>query len=107
MFRRTAYTRLFIIFLVCLLVLESALFALIAWSRSSVQHELNQSTANSLRYLSQQFDDDIANMKVVPVTPESNAIALDISEVETGTHTLWWRCGNANGVLSAARSVTF
>ena len=53
------------------------------------------------------FDDDIANMKAVPVVPESNAIALDISEVETGTHTLWWRCGNANGVLSAARSVTF
>ena len=53
------------------------------------------------------FDDDIANMKVVPVVSESNAIALDISEVETGTHTLWWRCGNANGVLSAARSVTF
>lgn len=63
LFRRTAYTRLFIIFLVCLLVLESALFALIAWSRSSVQHELNQSTANSLRYLSQQFDDDIANLQ--------------------------------------------
>lgn len=39
------------------------MFALIAWSRSSVQHELNQSTANSLRYLSQQFDDDIANLQ--------------------------------------------
>ena len=63
MFRRTAFTRLFVIFLVCLLVLEGALFALIAWSRSSVQHELNQSTANSLRYLSQQFDDDIANLQ--------------------------------------------
>ena len=49
MFRRTAFTRLFVIFLVCLLVLEGALFALIAWSRGSVQHELNQSTANSLR----------------------------------------------------------
>lgn len=44
-------------------MLEGALFALIAWSRSSVQHELNQSTANSLRYLSQQFDDDIANLQ--------------------------------------------
>ena len=63
MFRRTAFTRLFVIFLVCLLVLEGALFALIAWSRGSVQHELNQSTANSLRYLSQQFDDDIANLQ--------------------------------------------
>ena len=63
MFRRTAFNRLFVIFLVCLLVLEGALFALIAWSRSSVQHELNQSTANSLRYLSQRFDDDIANLQ--------------------------------------------
>ena len=39
------------------------MFALIAWSRGSVQHELNQSTANSLRYLSQQIDDDIANLQ--------------------------------------------
>ena len=36
LFRRTAYFRLFLIFLICLLVLEGVLLCLLSWSRSVV-----------------------------------------------------------------------
>ncbi|MCI6201885.1 MAG: hypothetical protein MR645_07110 [Paraprevotella sp.] len=53
------------------------------------------------------FDDDLAKAKTMMLDAESGAVNIDISEVEAGTHTLWWRCGDSNGALSVPCSVSF
>ena len=53
------------------------------------------------------FDDDLTNAKTMKLNAETGDITLDISDVEAGTHTLWWRCIDSNGAMSVAHSVTF
>ena len=53
------------------------------------------------------FDDDLANAKTMMLDAETGTASIDISEVEAGTHTLWWRCGDSNGALSVPCSVSF
>ena len=53
------------------------------------------------------FDDDLANAKTMMLDAETGTVSIDISEVEAGTHTLWWRCGDSNGALSVPCSVSF
>ena len=53
------------------------------------------------------FDDETADFKTGPLTEASGTMDIDISDVEAGTHTLWWRCGDSKGAWSEARSVTF
>ena len=53
------------------------------------------------------FDDETDGFKTGPLTSATGTMDIDISEVEAGTHTLWWRCGDSKGAWSEARSVTF
>ena len=53
------------------------------------------------------FDDATADFKTGPLTSASGTMDIDISDVEAGIHTLWWRCGDSKGAWSEARSVTF
>ena len=53
------------------------------------------------------FDEETADFKTGPLTSASGTMDIDISDVEAGIHTLWWRCGDAKGAWSEARSVTF
>ena len=53
------------------------------------------------------FDDETDGFKTGPLTSAAGTMDIDISDVEAGTHTLWWRCGDSKGAWSEARSVTF
>ena len=53
------------------------------------------------------FDDDLINATAVVLNSESGEVDIDIKDVEGGTHTLWWRCGDSNGALSVPCSVSF
>lgn len=53
------------------------------------------------------FDEETDDFKTGPLTSASGTMDIDISDVEAGTHTLWWRCGDSKGAWSEARSVTF
>ena len=53
------------------------------------------------------FDEETADFKTGPLTSASGTMDIDISDVEAGTHTLWWRCGDSKGAWSEPRSVTF
>ncbi len=53
------------------------------------------------------FDDDWAHTQSVALDAESGAITIDISDVEAGPHTLWWRCRDSRGALSQPYSLTF
>lgn len=53
------------------------------------------------------FDEETDDFKTGPLTSASGTMDIDISDVEAGTHTLWWRCGDSKGAWSEARSVEF
>lgn len=53
------------------------------------------------------FDDNSDVFFTGPLTSASGTMDIDISDVEAGIHTLWWRCGDSKGAWSEARSVTF
>ncbi len=53
------------------------------------------------------FDDNSDDFFTGPLTSASGTMDIDISDVEAGIHTLWWRCGDSKGAWSEARSVTF
>ena len=53
------------------------------------------------------FDEETDDFFTGPLTAASGTMAIDISDVEAGIHTLWWRCGDSKGAWSEARSVTF
>lgn len=53
------------------------------------------------------FDEETDDFKTGPLASASGTMDIDISDVEAGTHTLWWRCGDSKGAWSEARSVTF
>lgn len=53
------------------------------------------------------FDDETADFKTGSLTSASGTMDIDISDVEAGIHTLWWRCGDSKGAWSEARSVEF
>ena len=53
------------------------------------------------------FDEETADFKTGPLTSASGTMDIDISDVEAGIHTLWWRCGDSKGAWSEARSVEF
>lgn len=53
------------------------------------------------------FDEETDDFKTGPLTSASGTMDIGISDVEAGTHTLWWRCGDSKGAWSEARSVTF
>ena len=53
------------------------------------------------------FDDETDDFFTGPLTSASGTMDIDISDVEAGIHTLWWRCGDSKGAWSEARSVTF
>ena len=53
------------------------------------------------------FDEETDDFKTGPLTSASGTMDIDISDVEAGIHTLWWRCGDSKGAWSEARSVTF
>lgn len=53
------------------------------------------------------FDEETADFKTGSLTSASGTMDIDISDVEAGIHTLWWRCGDSKGAWSEARSVTF
>ena len=53
------------------------------------------------------FDEETADFKTGPLESASGTMDIDISDVEAGIHTLWWRCGDSKGAWSEARSVTF
>ncbi len=53
------------------------------------------------------FDEETADFKTGPLSAASGTMDIDISDVEAGTHTLWWRCGDSKGAWSEPRSVTF
>ena len=53
------------------------------------------------------FDDETDDFRTGPLSSSTGTMAIDISDVEAGTHTLWWRCGDSKGMWSEARSVTF
>ena len=53
------------------------------------------------------FDEETDDFKTGSLTSASGTMDIDISDVEAGTHTLWWRCGDSKGAWSEARSVTF
>ena len=53
------------------------------------------------------FDDETADFKTGPLTSATGTMDIDISDVEAGIHTLWWRCGDSKGAWSEPRSVTF
>ena len=53
------------------------------------------------------FDDETDDFFTGPLTSAAGTMDIDISDVEAGIHTLWWRCGDSKGAWSEARSVTF
>ena len=53
------------------------------------------------------FDEETDDFKTGPLASASGTMDIDISDVEAGTHTLWWRCGDSKGAWSEARSVEF
>lgn len=53
------------------------------------------------------FDDNTDDFFTGPLESASGTMDIDISDVEAGIHTLWWRCGDSKGAWSEARSVTF
>ena len=53
------------------------------------------------------FDDETADFKTGSLTSATGTMDIDISDVEAGIHTLWWRCGDSKGAWSEPRSVTF
>ena len=53
------------------------------------------------------FDEETDDFKTGSLTSASGTMDIDISDVEAGIHTLWWRCGDSKGAWSEARSVTF
>ena len=53
------------------------------------------------------FDDNSDDFFTGPLTSASGTMDIDISDVEAGIHTLWWRCGDSKGAWSEPRSVTF
>lgn len=53
------------------------------------------------------FDEETDDFKTGPLTSASGTMDIDISDVEAGTHILWWRCGDSKGAWSEARSVEF
>lgn len=53
------------------------------------------------------FDDNTDDFITGPLESASGTMDIDISDVEAGIHTLWWRCGDSKGAWSEARSVTF
>ena len=53
------------------------------------------------------FDEETDDFKTGPLASASGTMDIDISDVEAGTHTLWWRCGDSKGAWSEPRSVTF
>ena len=67
-------------------------------------HALQEATITHCLYW---FDDDWAHTQSVALDAESGAITIDISDVEAGPHTLWWRCRDSRGALSQPCSLTF
>ena len=53
------------------------------------------------------FDEETDDFFTGPLESASGTMDIDISDVEAGIHTLWWRCGDSKGAWSEARSVTF
>ena len=53
------------------------------------------------------FDDASDDLHTGPLASASGTMNIDISDVEAGTHTLWWCCGDSKGTWSEPRSVTF
>ena len=53
------------------------------------------------------FDEETDDFKTGPLESAEGTMDIDISDVEAGIHTLWWRCGDSKGAWSEARSVTF
>ena len=53
------------------------------------------------------FDDETDDFFTGPLTSAAGTMDIDISDVEAGIHTLWWRCGDSKGAWSEARSVEF
>ncbi len=53
------------------------------------------------------FDEETDDFKTGPLESAAGTMDIDISDVEAGIHTLWWRCGDSKGAWSEARSVTF
>ena len=53
------------------------------------------------------FDEATDDFKTGSLTAASGAMDIDISDVEAGEHTLWWRVGDSKGAWSEARSVDF
>ena len=53
------------------------------------------------------FDDNTDDFFTGPLESASGTMDIDISDVEAGIHTLWWRCGDSKGAWSEPRSVTF
>ncbi|MBR4926129.1 MAG: hypothetical protein IKZ61_10325 [Prevotella sp.] len=53
------------------------------------------------------FDDNSNDFTTGSLSSATGTMNIDISEVEAGTHTLWWRCGDSKGAWSEPRSVTF
>ncbi len=53
------------------------------------------------------FDDNTDDFFTGLLESASGTMDIDISDVEAGIHTLWWRCGDSKGAWSEPRSVTF
>ena len=53
------------------------------------------------------FDEETDDFKTGPLESAAGTMDIDISDVEAGIHTLWWRCGDSKGAWSEPRSVTF
>ena len=53
------------------------------------------------------FDEETDDFFTGPLESASGTMDIDISDVEAGIHTLWWRCGDSKGAWSEPRSVTF
>ena len=53
------------------------------------------------------FDDDTDDFTVGRLDAATGTMNIDISDMEAGTYTLWWRCGDSKGAWSEPRSVTF
>ena len=53
------------------------------------------------------FDDDTDDFTVGGLDAATGTMNIDISDMEAGTYTLWWRCGDSKGAWSEPRSVTF
>ena len=53
------------------------------------------------------FDENTDDIFTGSLESATGTMDIDISDVEAGTHTLWWRCGDSRGMWSDAHSVTF